>query len=285
MIDNRKSMGDIAKELVAFLGETQSETFATNLGEYLHSMAPATAASRESKGVHIESKQAGKILSISSSKEASKGMLQGALRTGRAKRPAEEDSQHQPQPRKREFKPTPETQPKLPNRAPPNRAPSAADANAGAYSEMMRLAQAAGFSSPAEMMMMQQQQLMTLMQGMQTVASFQTHNQGFHRGGYGGRSGRGRGFMGPPESASAPPAEGGQAAVTESGAEDGYYGGRGGRGRGGYFPRGGRGYHPFAGGHGRGRGRIANPNRSWVRSEDGAGKGESAPSAPQQPAE
>jgi hypothetical protein len=40
---------------------------------------------------------------------------------------------------------------------------------------MLRLAQTAGFSSPAEMMIMQQQQLMALMQGMQTVAAMQTH--------------------------------------------------------------------------------------------------------------
>lgn len=49
--------------------------------------------------------------------------------------------------------------------------PSRGPDSSAAYSEMVRLAQAAGFSSPAEMMIMQQQQLMTLMQGMQAVAA------------------------------------------------------------------------------------------------------------------
>lgn len=53
------------------------------------------------------------------------------------------------------------------NRTQPGRPPD----STAAYSEMVRLAQAAGFSSPAEMMIMQQQQLMTLMQGMQAVAA------------------------------------------------------------------------------------------------------------------
>ena len=39
--------------------------------------------------------------------------------------------------------------------------PSRGPDSSAAYSEMVRLAQAAGFSSPAEMMIMQQQQLMT----------------------------------------------------------------------------------------------------------------------------
>lgn len=197
MIANQKTMPEIAKELVDLMGEVKASELATQLGSQLKRIVARSIANAPPSGkarVEVESKDesAGVANIISTSARSStRSVEMGPLKTSResggasSKRDSGEVGTSLVSGAKKSrgdsqvgFESGTRRRVIAASNASDNSSNYRSNNGSNAYNEIVQLAQASGFSSPAEMLVMQQQQLMTLMQGMQTVASMQQFNTG-----------------------------------------------------------------------------------------------------------